>query len=113
MEIAEGIQRVPCSRYEGGEGDTRVSLALGYAAGILGQRGVNEAVEKVARLYDYKGELYVATRKELSPYLQEALRMGWEDMGYESRENVTFADIDSDEWDAAWQSRRYKSDWKP
>lgn len=108
----EGIQGIPCSRYEGGENDPRVNMVFGYTLGLLGGRDrFSEAVGKIARLYDYKGELYIATREELSPFWQGAFRQAWSDVGNEPSQHVQFTDINSDDWEMVWGSRRYDSEW--
>ena len=105
---------VPCSRYEGGEDDDRVRFVFGYALGLLGGgETANATAQRIARLYDYKGTLYVAIRALLTREQQEAFRKAWAEAGYEVSENVEFTSITSPDWERVWDARRFDSDWKP
>lgn len=104
----------PCARYEGGEEDDRLIKVWTFVAGLVGG-GANarDIGRKVARLYDYKGALIVATREKLSPHVEELFRHAWAEIGCEPEENVEFHDVRSRQWAHLWESRRFDSDWRP
>ena len=53
----------PCARYEGGENNARLTQVWTYVAGLVGGgRKADDLSKAIARLYDYKGSLIVATR---------------------------------------------------
>jgi hypothetical protein len=104
------LERPPCSRYENpsnsDDGDERVIATWAYALGLLGDsdRG-QEITEKVARLHDHKGTLYVVTHRDLPEDLKLAFRRAWEDIGCEAE--VEFVDVRSSEWTSVWSRRRF------
>lgn len=103
---------VPCARYEGGENDGRVSAVFAYALGLIGA-DVSKIKDHVARVYDYKGDLVLATRKPLPAAWEDAFRRAWEQVGREVAGNVYFPPVTSAEWDRYWRGRRFDSDWRP
>ena len=104
----------PCARYEGGENDQRLISVWIYVAGLIGGSADAEDLgKKVARLYDYKGSLIVATRDSLSIDVEAFFRCAWVTIGKETKENVEFLPVRSDRWKSLWGSRRFESDWQP
>ena len=104
----------PCARYEGGENDQRLIIVWTYVAGLVGGGANAEDLgKKVARLYDYKGSLIVATRDSLPAYIEALFRGAWVTIGHEIEENVEFLHVRSDRWESLWGSRRFDSDWQP
>ena len=103
----------PCARYEGGENDERLNRVWIFVAGLIGG-GANaeELGHKVARLYDYKGLLVVATRENIPQYVEELFRHAWAKIGWEPDDQVEFVDVNSDRWASLWASRRFDSDWR-
>ncbi|MGN6534308.1 MAG: hypothetical protein ACTHKQ_01085 [Mesorhizobium sp.] len=113
MQVIE-TTNVPCARYEGGEGEERVCAVFAYALGLIGTDGIlKEIGGYVARVYDYKGDLIIATRKQLPASWRMAFKRAWAEMGNEPAENVQFLPVTSDDWDQYWGSRRFDSDWEP
>jgi len=104
----------PCARYEGGEEDDRLIKVWTFVAGLVGG-GANaqELGRQVARLYDYKGALIVATREKLTLHVEGLFRLAWAEIGREFEENVEFHDVHSRAWERLWGSRRFDSDWQP
>ncbi len=103
----------PCARYEGGEDNARLIAVWAYVAGLVG--GIHKADElshKVARLYDYKGFLIVATRTGLNTNSEGLFRNAWSTVG-EFEEHVEILDVWSERWKHLWTSRRFGSDWRP
>ena len=106
----------PCARYEGGENDDRLIKVWTYVAGLVGGGSkADELGRKVARLYDYKGLLVVATRSRLPARVEALFRDAWATVGLgrEVPEQVEFLDVQSDRWELLWGSRRFESDWRP
>lgn len=106
----------PCARYEGGENDDRLIKVWTYVAGLVGGgSNADELGQKVARLYDYKGSLVVATRNRLPAHVEALFRHAWATggLGCEIEEHVEFHDVQSDKWKQLWDSRRFESDWRP
>ena len=103
----------PCARYEGGENDARLIAVWTYVAGLVGGGlKADNLSRKVARLYDYKGALIVATRRKLEPYVEALFRKAWSELGKENEEDVEFPNVQSRDWERYWVSRRFKSDWQ-
>jgi hypothetical protein len=106
--------RPPCARYEGGEDDRRVSNVWHYVAGLLGGGAkADELSELIARLFDYKGELVIATRNPLPANIKQMFRQAWEYVGSEPPEHVYFFDVSSSDWATYWACRRFESNWMP
>ena len=104
----------PCARYEGGENNDRLIRVWIYAAGLAGGGQKAAALgEKIARLYDYKGELVIATREDLSPDERSLFGRAWAEIGSEPAENVEFCDVRSETWERLWGAHRFASDWQP
>ena len=104
----------PCARYEGGENNERLIRVWIYVTGLLGgSPKADELSQRVARLYDYKGDLIVAVRKELVPHIEAFFRKAWSEVGREFEEHVEFLNVDSERWDQLWRNRRFESDWQP
>ena len=65
---------IPCSRHDSGREDIRVRCALAFACGVLG----NDAVaDKLTRVHDHKGNLYVMYRAALTDAEKAAFRSAW------------------------------------
>lgn len=108
------LTKVPCARYEGGENDGRVSAVFAFALGLIGTENIAAEIGSyVARVFDYKGDLVIATRKPLPASWKWAFRRAWEEAGYEVAENVHFLPVTSAEWEHYWAGRRFASDWRP
>ena len=104
----------PSAHYEGGVNDSRLIQVWTYVAGLVGGRPkADELGRKIARLYDYKGLLVVATRSRLPARVEAFFREAWATVGREFEEQVEFHDVQSDRWECLWGSRRFKSDWHP
>jgi hypothetical protein len=104
----------PCARYNVGENNDRLIKVWIYVAGLIG--GVveaNELARKVARLYDYKGFLVVATREKFPARVEVMFRKAWAEIGHEFEDHVEFNDVHSDRWELLWGSRQFESDRQP
>ena len=104
----------PCARYEGGENDQRLLAVWTFVSGLVGGgSNAREIAAKIARVYDYKGQLVVALRHPLTPHIEGLFRYGWEMVGNEPQQNAEFLDVKSEEWERYWNSRRFESNWAP
>ena len=104
----------PCARYEGGENNDRLIKVWTYVAGHKGGYPLaNLLSKKIARLYDYKGLLVVATYVGLPAPVEELFRKAWVDVGREFEDQVEFLNVRSARWEQLWSHRRFESDWRP
>ena len=102
----------PCARYEGGENNDRLTKVWTYVVGLVGgDFRAKELGRSVARIYDYKGLLVIATRIKLTPYEEALFRKAWVEVGCEFADQVEFADVRSERWEQLWNLRRFESDW--
>jgi hypothetical protein len=102
------------ARYEGGENDQRLLAVWQFVACITThERTFKQLRRKIARLFDYKGELIVATRSALTKDEERLFRLAWWEVGNEAYENVQFHEVYSSDWECYWNSRRFESDWRP
>lgn len=107
MLIVE-VTKVPCSRYEGGEGEARVCAVFAYALGLIGTEGIIKLISNyIDRVHDHKGDLVVATKKDLPASWQMSSRRAWVEVGYEVSSNVHFLPVTSKGWEDYWASRRF------
>jgi len=103
----------PCSRYEGGESNVRLIKVWVYVAGLIGgDIKAKYLSQKIARLYDYKGTLVVATHRNLSKKVEALFRKAWLEVGCEFEDNVEFCGVRDDRWKLLWDCRRFESDWQ-
>lgn len=110
-EYKLSIPRPPCSRYEGGEDNTRLIKVWDYVTGLLGHDATHLATA-VARLHDHKGELFIVTRRNLPERFKAIFRHAWAKVGHEFAERVEFNDVRSNRWRQIWACRRFESDWQ-
>lgn len=104
----------PCSRYDTGENDLRVSNVWHYFAGrIGGGEAADRVARRIARLFDLKGTLLVATFAPLSPEHEALIRDAWREVALEGAHNVRFVDVASEDWEEEWCARRFDTDWVP
>lgn len=102
----------PCSNDTGGENDTRVAMALGYALGLMrNSKMAREMGQSIARVHDHQGDLFVLCRATLPSAVCGAFRLAWEDVGRAPSNAVHFPMVGSQQWDDVWGSRRFASDW--
>jgi hypothetical protein len=115
--LTQAQQTMPspmAARYEGGENDQRLLDVYQFVAVIAAHEGTFERLRrKIARLYDYKGELIVATHSALTKDEEHLFRFAWEEIGCEIYGNVFFCDVYSSDWNGYWYSKRFESDWRP
>src|SRR5258708_20937968 len=104
----------PCARYEGGEDDDRLIKIWLFVAGLVGGgANMTHMGRQVARLYDYKGSLIVATRERLPARVEAMFRYAWSELGNETEEAVQFHDAASADWATLWGLRRFQIDSRP
>jgi hypothetical protein len=93
--------------YADDETDHRVTAVLFYAAGMARHHIPPEILfDRIERLYDRKGSLYVVCWKPLGDDVEYCFRKAWEEIGNEPAENVTFRLHGDDEFDV-WPKRRF------
>lgn len=104
----------PCARYEGGEYNGRLVKVWTYVAGLVGGVPyVGFLSQDIARLYDYKGLLVIATHIKLTPHIEALFRKAWVEVGCEFDDQVEFVSVRSERWKLLWSLRRFESDWRP
>lgn len=96
------------SHYEGGEDDERVTAVLFYAAG-LARHHIEPLLlfDRIDRLHDHKGWLYIHLWKPIGDDAEYAIRRAWKEIGIETEENVSFHLRGDPDWLDAWNRRRF------
>src|SRR4051812_22836241 len=80
-----------CSHYAGGENDERVRDVLLYAAGLATNLIAPIVLfDRIERLHDHKGWLYILVWKPLGKEVEGCFRRAWGEIGIEERDYVSF-----------------------